>query len=107
MMFAVMVSGVGFRNRLPSAKLGPSCVLLLVLVLVLLLAVLDVPLIKCQEEPKGKSINMTAEELSRISLGNRCLDATCYLLRLAFKLGIPMCVENPNEQLYLVGPSIQ
>ena len=35
--------------------------------------------LRSQEEPIGKSINMTAEERSRISLGNRCLDATCFL----------------------------
>ena len=51
--------------------------------------------LRSQEEPRGKNISMTAEERSRIALGNRCLDATCFLLRLAFKFGIPMCVENP------------
>ena len=35
--------------------------------------------LRSQEEPRGKDINMTAEERSRIALGNRCLDATCFL----------------------------
>ena len=51
--------------------------------------------LRSQEEPRGKDINMTAEERSRIALGNRCLDATWFLLRIAYKFNISMCVENP------------